>query len=51
MGINCPDTQRGRSIYLGGFKYKYFLFVPLLGEMIQFDEHIFADGWLNHQQV
>ena len=31
----------------GGFKY--FLFSPLLGEMIQFDEHIFQMGWFNHQ--
>ena len=26
----------------GGFKY--FLFSPLFGDMIQFDEHIFTDG-------
>ena len=26
--------------YLGG-GFKYFLFLPLPGEMIQFDEHIF----------
>ena len=31
----------------GGFKY--FLFSPLLGEMIQFDKHIFQMGWFNHQ--
>ena len=31
----------------GGFKY--FLFSPLPGEMIQFDEHIFQRGWFNHQ--
>ena len=31
----------------GGFKYFYFY--PLLGEMIQFDEHIFQMGWFNHQ--
>ena len=24
---------------------KYFLFLPLLGGMIQFDEHIFQLGW------
>ena len=29
--------------------FKYFLFSPLLGEMIQFDEHIFQMGWFNHQ--
>ena len=31
----------------GGFKYLYFL--PLPGEMIQFDEHMFQVGWFNHQ--
>ena len=30
----------------GGFKY--VLFPPLLGEMIQFDDHIFQMGWFNH---
>ena len=34
--------------FLGG-GFKYFLFSPLLGEMIQFDEHIFQMGWFNHQ--
>ena len=33
--------------YLGG-GFKYFLFSPLPGEMIQFDEHIFQMGWFNH---
>ena len=31
----------------GGFKY--VLFSPLLGEMIQVGEHIFQMGWFNHQ--
>ena len=35
-------------IYLGG-GFKYFVFSPLPGEMIQFDEHIFQIGWFNHQ--
>ena len=26
-----------------------FYFTPILGEMIQFDEHIFQMGWFNHQ--
>ena len=30
------------------WQLKHFLFSPLLGEMIQFDEHIFQMGW-NHQ--
>ena len=29
----------------GGFKH------PKIGEMIQFDEHIFQMGWFNHQSV
>ena len=32
----------------GGFKYVLF-FTPKIGEMIQFDEHIFQMGWFNHQ--
>ena len=32
----------------GGFKY-FFMFTLILGEMIQFDEHIFQMGWFNHQ--
>ena len=29
----------------------FFIFTPKLGEMIQFDEHIFQRGWFNHQLV
>ena len=29
----------------------FFMFTPNLGEMIQFDEHIFQMGWFNHQLV
>ena len=36
--------------YLGG-GFKYFLILPVLGEMIQVDEHIFQMGWFNHQLV
>ena len=39
-----------RYNYLGG-DFKHFLFSPLFGEMIQFDEHIFQMGWFNHQLV
>ena len=28
---------------------RFFIFTPNLGEMIQFDEHIFQMGWFNHQ--
>ena len=27
----------------------FLMFTPIPGEMIQFDEHIFLDGWFNHQ--
>ena len=27
----------------------FFIFTPIPGEMIQFDEHIFQMGWFNHQ--
>ena len=27
----------------------FFIFIPQLGEVIQFDEHIFQMGWFNHQ--
>ena len=33
-----------------GSGFKHFLFLPLLGEMIHFDEHIFQRGWFNHHQ-
>ena len=36
-----------KGVLGGGFKH--FLFSPLPGEMIQFDEHIFQMGWFNHQ--
>ena len=29
--------------------YIFFIFTPNLGEMMQFDEHIFQMGWFNHQ--
>ena len=29
----------------------FFIFTPKIGEMIQFDEHIFQMGWFNHQAV
>ena len=34
----------------GGFKY-FCIFTPNVGEMIQFEEHIFQMGLFNHQLV
>ena len=38
-----------RKSRLGGGNSNMFFFTPICGEMIQFDEHIFQMGWLNHQ--
>ena len=35
-------------LVVGGCNY-FFYFQPILGEMIQFDEHIFQMGWFNQQ--
>ena len=32
-----------------GLWFHLFSLLPLLGEMIQFDEQIFQRGWFNHQ--
>ena len=38
--------------YLSRCGFRIFLkFSPLLGEINQFDEHIFQMGWFNHQLV
>ena len=37
-------TWSGNGLLGGGCRYFDFLFSPLLGEMIQFDEHIFQMG-------
>ena len=43
---------RGSTLFTVGGGFKDFLFSPLFREMIQFDEHIFADGLVkNHQLV
>ena len=45
-------TQHGVLHILGGGNSNIFgIFTPILGEMIQFDEHIFQMGWFNHQLV
>ena len=35
--------------YLGGGSTYSSFFTPKIGEMIQFDEHLFSDGWFNHR--
>ena len=42
----------GQPPYLsisGWWFQRFFIFTPKIGEMIQFDEHIFQMGWFNHQ--
>ena len=43
--IRC--SFQGNSNLGGGFKYISFMFTPILGENIQFDEHIFLTGGLS----
>ena len=42
FGVSIGGVRIVRVVLGGGFKY--FLSSPLLGEMIQFDEHIFQMG-------
>ena len=37
----CEKMQAGGGVV--------FIFTPKIGEMIQFDEHIFQRAWFNHQ--
>ena len=43
-----PAAPGWHFLFLGG-GFKHFSCSSLLGEMIQFDEHIFQMGWFNHQ--
>ena len=47
-GIYRIYTLNNNFVLGGGFK-DFLFFTPKLGEMIQFDEHIFQRGWFNHQ--
>ena len=51
--VDTPSSYEwSHNPYLaGGFKYLLFSPLLVLGEIIQFDEHIFQMGWLNHQLV
>ena len=45
--IDCEDFLFSTLYLAGGFKHFVFS-SEKLGEMIQFDEHIFQMGWFNH---
>ena len=45
--VNWPRSSSPNS-QPRWWQLKYFVFLPLPGEMIQFDDHIFQLGW-NHQ--
>ncbi len=57
VSFNCPFvTAEVNSFYgaepkffLGGGSKHFVIFIPIWGEMIQFDQHIFQMGWFNHQ--
>ena len=40
-----PKTQKNTRWWF----QRSFIFTPKIGEMIQFDDHIFQTGWFNHQ--
>ena len=44
-----PKKAAHEVIIPGWWFQRFFIFTPILGEMIQFDEHIFQMGWFNHQ--
>ena len=41
--LQLGDEKVTKNHLVGG-GFKYFIFTPILGEMIQFDEHIFQTG-------
>ncbi len=45
-GVNIYKMGPGKPVTRWWFIF--FIFTPIPGEMIQFDEHIFQMGW-NHQ--
>ena len=56
LAIAKPPDQTSESIleYLRDkvtrwWFQEFFIFTPKIGEMIQFDKHIFQVGWFNHQ--
>jgi len=46
----CPFDPQRKRFSRWWFQFFFGIFTPILGEMIQFDEHIFQMGW-NHQPV
>ena len=57
--VGNQQTSIKKNVF---FRFQFFLciarwlqriliFTPKIGEVIQFDEHIFWDGWFNHQLV
>jgi len=54
VDVNFVPNDAWDEIHVLGGRFKYiyfFIFTPKVGEIIQFDEHIFQMGWFNHQLV
>ena len=47
--VNVWDPLNFKQTLGGGNSNIFVIFTPNLGEMIQFDGHIFQMGWFNHQ--
>ena len=45
------EFQQGKLIVTGWWFQTFVIFIPIPGEMIQFDDHILQRGWFNHQLV
>ena len=37
------------QMFFSGWCFHFFKFLPIFGEDVHFDEHIFQRGWFNHQ--
>ena len=48
--MNDEEESHWKHTKLAGGNSNIFgIFTPKIGEIIQFDEHIFQMGWFNHQ--
>jgi len=47
--VNCTERCNENQELGGGNSNIFASFTPNLGEMIQFDQHMFQMGWFNHK--
>ena len=49
LSFSCTQLKMVFVLFSRWWFHIFLEFSPLLGEMMQFDEHIFQMGWFNHQ--